>query len=411
MTGNLSKFSLIRDGVIFLNHGSYGACPRPVFEAYQRWQLALERQPVEFFGRQLMDHLRSSREALAREMGTHPDNIVDVTNATEGLNIVAQSLDLKPGDEVLMSDHEYGALEKTWNYVARRTGAVVKVARVPLPLVSEASFTDAILAEITEKTRVLFLSHITSPTALLFPIGQVVAHARARGIYTVIDGAHVPGHIPVSLDQLGADFYSGNCHKWLMTPKGSAFLYVRPELQRLINPLVISHGWTANSKRPEVRGANGNSAFLEELQMRGTRDPAAWLSVPDALRFRSENNWDTVAAWCRDMAREAAVRLAEATGKPLLSSSEFCAPQMVAIETPDVDADVLKAYLLDEHSIELPTFKWNDRSILRFSVQYYNSEEHLDALVRAVDRFFKKRDATTPKGERKNLIASASPSP
>ena len=169
----------------------------------------------------------------------------------------------------------------------------------------------------------------------------------------------------------------------------------------------------AGPPTPSTRraGAFGNSPFIDELEMQGTRDPAAWLSVPDALRFRSENNWDTVAAWCRDMAREAAVRLAEATGKPLLSSPEFCAPQMVAIETPDVDADVLKAYLLDEHSIELPTFKWNDRSILRFSVQYYNSEEHLDALVRAVDRFFKKRDATTPKGERKNLIASASPSP
>lgn len=391
MNANLAQYCLIRDGVIFLNHGSYGACPRPVFEQYQRWQLTLEQQPVEFVGRKFLDYLLVARTALAAELGTAPDNIVDVLNATEGLNIVIQSLDLKPGDEVLMSDHEYGALEKTWTYVARRTGARIVVAPIPLPLTSEAEFTSAILAGVTDRTKVLFLSHITSPTALRFPIESAVAFARQRGIYTVIDGAHTPGHIPVDLDRLGADFYSGNCHKWLMTPKGSGFLYVRPELQRLINPLVISHGWTEDAAQPGARGAYGGTPFLDGLQMRGTRDPAAWLSVPAALKFREEHDWQSVAGWCQSLARETARRLVAVTGFPLLAGDAFCAPQMVAIQVPDTDPEVLKNYLLDRHTIEVPVFNWDGRSILRFSVQYYNTEAHMDALVDAVASYLREQ--------------------
>lgn len=391
MNSNLAKYRLIRDGVVFLNHGSYGACPRPVFEAYQQWQLTLEQQPVEFIGRRFMDYLQVSRTALAAELGTDPDNIVDVLNATEGLNIVIQSLDLKPGDEVLMSDHEYGALEKTWTYVARRTGARIVVAPISLPLTSEAEFTNAILAGIGDRTKVLFLSHITSPTALRFPIEQAVAYARQRGIYTVIDGAHTPGHIPVNLDRLGADFYSGNCHKWLMTPKGSGFLYVRPALQTLINPLVISHGWTEDAHEPDATGGYGGTPFLDGLQMRGTRDPAAWLSVPAALAFRDEHDWPTVADWCRSLARETAQRLVAVTGFPLLGADAFLAPQMIAIQVPDTDPEVLKSYLLDRHAIEVPVFNWGGRSILRFSVQYYNTEAHMDALVAAVASYLREQ--------------------
>jgi isopenicillin-N epimerase len=382
---NLARHFLLRDDVVFLNHGSFGACPREVFEAYQGWQLELESQPVAFLGRDLTDRMRVPRVALAAELGTGPDNIVGLVNATEGLNIVAQSLDLQPGDEIVTTDHEYSALEKTWTYMARRTGARVVVVKVPMPLVSETAFTDAIVDAFTDRTRVLFLSHITSPTALVFPIERSIREARARGIWTMIDGAHTPGHIPLDLDAMDVDFYAGNCHKWLMTPKGSAFLYVRPELQRLINPLVISHGWTDDSKQPGAKGAFGNSPFIDELEMQGTRDPAAWLTVPSALAFRAEHGWSGVAAHCQMLAQDTALRLADRTGLAPLSAPEFCAPQMVSIPLPDVgDPEEFQRQLMERYRVEIPVFKWQERSIVRLSVQGYNSKAQMDFLIEAL---------------------------
>lgn len=385
MTNNLARQFLLREDVVFLNHGSFGACPRPVFEAYQKWQLELERQPVAFLGRDLTGHMRVPRMALGAELGTSGDNIVGLTNATEGLNIVAQSLNLQPGDEILTTDHEYSALEKTWAYVCRRTGARVVTVKVPMPLVSADDFTAAIFAGFTDRTKVLFLSHITSPTALLFPIEPAIAEAKARGVYSVIDGAHTPGHIPLNLDAMDVDFYSGNCHKWLMTPKGSAFLYVRPQLQGMINPLVISHGWTSGSKEPGAKGAFGNSPFIDELEMQGTRDPAAWLTVPAALAFRREHGWSGVAADCRELAQETASRLRQLTGLPALSAPEFCAPQMVAMQIPATDDPLaLHDTLLERYAIEIPVFNWQDRTIVRVSVQGYNSRPQMDVLLRAL---------------------------
>ena len=385
MSENLARHFLLRDDVVFLNHGSFGACPREVFERYQGWQLELERQPVAFLGRDLSDRMRVPRIALAAELGTEADNIVGLVNATEGLNIVAQSLDLQHDDEIVTTDHEYSALEKTWAHMARRTGARVVVVKVPMPLVSEAEFTDAIVSAFTARTRVLFLSHITSPTALIFPIERSICEAKAQGIWTVIDGAHTPGHIPLNLDALDVDFYAGNCHKWLMTPKGSGFLYVRPELQHLINPLVISHGWTLNSKLPGAKGAFGNSPFIDELEMQGTRDPAAWITVPAALAFRKQHGWASVAAHCQMLAQDTALRLTVLTGLPPLSAPEFCAPQMVALPIPDVDDPIeFQRQLMDRYRIEIPVFKWQERSIVRLSVQGYNSKAQMDLLIDAL---------------------------
>jgi len=381
---NLARQFLIREDVVFLNHGSFGACPRPVFAKYQEWQLELEGQPVEFLGRRLTDLLREPRIALAAELGTTQDNIVGLTNATTGLNIVAQSLDLKPGDQILTTDHEYSALEKTWAYVCRKTGAEIVVVKVPLPLLTEAQFTDTIITGMTDRTKVLFFSHITSPTALLFPIERSIAEARKRGIWSVIDGAHTPGHIKLDLDALGADFYAGNCHKWMMSPKGSAFLHARPEVQGLLNPLVISHGWTAESKQPGARGAFGNSPFIDEIEIQGTRDPAPWLTVTAALDYRRDNDWDSVQAHCQALAQDTARRLGELTGLAPISAPEFCAPQMVAMPIPDCDTDQLKLDLYDKYSIEIPVFKWQDTCICRLSVQGYNSKPQMDLLLEAL---------------------------
>ena len=396
MSENLARQFLLRDDVVFLNHGSFGACPRPVFETYQRFQLKLESQPVEFLGRDLTENMRVPRVALAAELGTTGDNLVGLTNATLGLNIVAQSLDLQPGDQILTTDHEYSALEKTWAYVARRTGAEIVVVNIPLPLTAEAQFTDTLVAGMTERTRVLFLSHITSPTALLFPIEAAIAEARRRGIWSVIDGAHTPGHIPLDLDALGADFYAGNCHKWMMAPKGSAFLHARPEVQHLLNPLVISHGWTKDSKQPGAKGAFGNSPFVDELEMQGTRDPSAWLTVPAALDFRRANGWTGVQEHCQALAQDTARRLGELTGLTPLSSAPFCAPQMVAMPIPECDVDQLKLDLLARYNIEIPVFKWQDTCICRLSVQGYNSKPQMDLLLEALTELLQLKAPSAP---------------
>ena len=390
LSNNLARHFLLGDDVVFLNHGSFGACPRPVFEAYQGYQLELERQPVAFLGRELTERMRAPRVALAAEVETSPDNVVTVTNATFGLNIVAQSLDLKEGDEILTTDHEYASLEKTWDYVTRRTGAKVVVVDIPIPLLEEHQFTDTIIGAMTDRTRVLFLSHITSPTALLFPIERAVAEARRRGIYSVIDGAHTLGHIPLSMEKLGADFYAANCHKWLMAPKGSAFLYARPEMQHLLNPLMIGHGWTAQSKEPGAKGTFGNSPFIDENEVMGTRDPAPILAIPAAIAFRREHGWDGVAEHCRQLVQETAARVARLTGLVPLSASRFSAPQMVAMPVPSIADPVLfQKELMDRYRIEIPVLNWKSHSIVRVSAQGYNSQPQMDILVKALKEMLK----------------------
>lgn len=380
---NLRDQFLLDPEVVFLNHGSFGACPKPVFAAYQDWQLRLERQPVAFLDpvRGYAGFLRAAREALAGEVGAQPDDLVGVMNATVGLNIVAQSLPLQEGDEILTTDHEYAALEKTWAFVCRRTGAKVVTAKVPLPLTSEKAFTGALLDGLTDRTRVVFLSHITSATALRFPIERIVAEARARGIWTVIDGAHVPGHIPLDLDDLGADFYAGNCHKWLMAPKGSAFLHVRRDLQAMIDPLVISHGWTPDNAEP---GPFGNTAFIDRLEMQGTRDPAAFLAVPEAIRFRAAHDWPRVMADAARLADETEARMAAITGLVPFSSPEFRAPQMAALRLPRTDPKKLQADLMAGWSIEIPCFDWQDNTIARISTAGYTTRAEADLLVTAL---------------------------
>lgn len=387
MGGNLAGLFQLDPAWAFLNHGSYGACPRVVFEAYQGWQRALERQPVAFLepARGHTARLRAVREAVAAEIGAQADDLVGMGNATEGLNIAAQSLALATGDEVLTTDHEYGALEKTWAHVCRSRGARVVVAEVPLPLVSAAQFAEAIIGKITARTRVLFLSHVTSATALVFPLTAVVAEARARGIITVIDGAHAPGLIPLDLDALGADFYAGNCHKWWMAPKGAAFLHVRREMQAGVVPLVISHGWTEAGEEP---GPFGNSGFVDRLEMQGTRDPSAWLTVPEALRFRREQGWERVAAECAARALEVAERVRVLTGLQALSSPEFCAPQMVAMPVPDCDVAALKAHL-ERLQVEVPCYRWRGRCFVRVSVQGYNDRGDVERLIAGLRGFFR----------------------
>ncbi len=384
---NLAAHFLLDPDVTFLNHGSFGACPAPVFAAYQGWQRRLEAQPVAFLDpvRGYAAFLRTARRALAAEVGAEADDLVGVMNATVGLNIAIQSLalSLAPGDEILTCDHEYGALDKTWDFVCARTGAEMRRITLPMPHVSVSAFTDAMRTGLTDRTRILFLSHITSPTALVLPIARIVAEARALGILVVIDGAHVPGHMPLDLGALDADIYAGNCHKWLMAPKGSAFLHIRRGLQERVDPLVISHGWSADRAEP---GPFGNTAFVDRMEMQGTRDPSAFLAVPDAIAFRAAHDWDRVGARCHDIAQETAARVARLTGIAALSSPDLCAPQMVSMPVPRTDPVALQAALMHEAAIEIPCFDWHDTTIVRLSVQGYNSAKDMDLLVTTLDR-------------------------
>ncbi len=376
---HLHEEFLLRPDVIFLNHGSFGACPRPVFEEYQRRQRELERQPVEFLGRRFDELMRAARQSLAEYVNSDADDLVYVTNATVGLNIVARSLALQAGDEILATNHEYGALDRTWTFLSEKVGAVYKRLPIPVPVTTEEDFVERFWSGVTPRTRVIFMSHITSPTALIFPVQEICRRARQAGILTVIDGAHAVGQIPLDLTAVGADFYSSNCHKWLLSAKGSAFLYARRAVQSLVEPLVVSWGW-----RPEKPAS---SRFVQEQEWQGTRDIAAYLSVPSAIEFLRANRWDEVRSECHQLACYAREAITAWTGIEPLSSDGWFA-QMVSLPLPSCDSESLKKRLYDEYQIEVPIVTWNDRPLIRISIQGYNTHEEVDALVGALKEIF-----------------------
>jgi isopenicillin-N epimerase len=264
-------------GVAFLNHGSFGACPRPVLERQAQFRSLMEAEPVRFMLLELPALLDASRRRLASLLRADEGDLAFVTNATSGVNAVLRSLDLKAGDEVVLTDHGYNACRAAMEYVAQRTGAVVRVARVPFPLAAPGEVLDAILAQVTPRTRLALLDHVTSPTAVVFPIAQLVRELSQRGIDTLVDGAHAPGMLPLDLPALGAAYYTGNCHKWLCAPKGAAFLYVRPDRQQGLTPVTVSHGYT--TRRADA------SPFHDLFDWTGTHDPSATLCVGHAIDF------------------------------------------------------------------------------------------------------------------------------
>ena len=307
-TGLRAEF-LLDPEVTFLNHGSFGACPRAVLERYQEWQLELERQPVLFLARRIDGLLEEARTALGAYVGADPDDLVFLPNATSGVSVAAWPLGLQPGDQVLSTNLEYGALDLLWEHVCGDFGARYVRTPIPLPLASEDEFVETVWAGVTPRTRVLFLSHHTSSTALSLPVAELCRRARERGIRTVVDGAHVPGHFPLDLRELDVDFYAGNCHKWLCAPKGAGFLYVRRELQRDIHPLVISWGYKGD-----------DPTFSQRHEEQGTRDPAAYLTVPFAIEWQRDHHWDDVRARCHGLARRAA---SEPRPRPLVPATDM----------------------------------------------------------------------------------------
>jgi isopenicillin-N epimerase len=371
---------LLDPDVVFLNHGSFGACPRPVFEAYQAWQREMERQPVEFLGRRFGDLMLTARTRLAAYLGADARDLVYIPNATTGVNIVARSLarELAPGDEIVTTDHEYGACDRAWRAVCAQTGAVYRRVPIPLPVTTHDDVIERVWAAVGPRTRVLYISHITSPTALTFPVEALCARAREVGILTLIDGAHAPGQIPLDLAALGADFYTGNCHKWLCAPKGAAFLYARPAVRDKIVPLVVS--WGVESMLTTGDG------FVDELEYAGTHDYSPALSVPDAIDYQAARDWPAVRDRCHALAREARARLIEIPGvRPIHPDDPAWYAQMVAVELPEgTDAWAMKDRLYDKYRIEIPMIVWDGRPLIRASVQGYNGQADIDALLGAV---------------------------
>lgn len=369
----LRQHFLLDPEVVFLNHGSFGACPVPVFETYQRWQRELERQPVEFLGRRADALLDDARAKLAAYVHCDTDELIFVPNATIGINTIARSLNLQPGDEILTTDHEYGAIDHTWKFVCGETGATYIRHPMPLPMTTHEAFVERFWSRVTPRTRVISISHITSPTALIFPVQEICRRARQAGIITVIDGAHVPGQIPLDIKALDADFYSGNCHKWLCAPKGAAFLFARRELHNLVDPLVISWGW--------VEGAS----FVQTNQWQGTRDITAFLSIPAAIEFQAAHDWDTVRRECHALASEARARLSDWSGlEPLTPDSPDWFGQMVTASLPPCDTLLVKQRLYDEFRIEVPLTTWDGKSGIRVSFQGYNTADDLSKLMNAL---------------------------
>jgi isopenicillin-N epimerase len=373
--------------VVFLNHGSFGACPTEVLEYQRALRAEMEAEPVRFLSRDLDGRLDVARAALARFVGADPDDLAFVTNATSGVNAVLRSRVFAAGDELLVTDHAYNACRNTLNFVAERSGARVVVATIPFPLRSRDEVVDAVLAKVTPRTRLLLLDHVTSPTGVILPVERLSAALRGRGVDVLIDGAHAPGMVPLNLAALGATYYSGNCHKWLCAPKGSAFLWTRRDRQLDVRPLTISHG--ANAVRP------GRSRFRLEFDWTGTSDPTAWLTVPKAIEYLGgllPGGWPALMARNRALALEARRLLCDTLNAPLPAPDEMIG-SLASIRVPDGPTEVgwrrvdpLQRRLFDAWSIEVPVMTWPaaPRRLLRISAQLYNRREQYERLAQAL---------------------------
>ena len=372
----MRKNFLLSPDVTFLNHGSFGACPKPVFEKYQYLQRELERQPVQFMA-DIYKHLETARIKLGEFIGCDGDDLFFVPTPTTGVTTIINSLEINPGDEILSTDHEYGALIRGWSSICKKTSARFIQREIPLPCTTHKDFTEYFWEGITEKTKVIFISHITSPTAMIFPIHEICRRAREREILTIIDGAHVPGHIPLNISEIDPDVYVGACHKWLCAPKGSSFLYVRKTFQDKMAPLITS--WGDEGSDPS------DSSFLLENQWQGTRDMSAFLAVTEAIEFQQNDAWKVQTERCRWLVRETRSRLDEYFELDhLCPNTEEWLGQMASIEIKTIDLIKLKNTLLKEFSIEVPIFEWKGKNILRYSFQVYNDQQDADLLIYAL---------------------------
>jgi isopenicillin-N epimerase len=360
----------LEDSMAFLNNGSFGATPRRVLAAQATWRDRLEDQPVRFLAYEAPHLVRGAAAGLARFLGARPEDLVFVDNATTGVNAVLGSVPLRPGDEIVTTTHAYAAVRFAMQHVAARAGARVVEAVVPFPIGGPDEVVDAVAGALTDRTKLLVVDHVTSVTGLVLPVERLVALGRARGVPVLVDGAHAPGMVALDVPSLGADWYTGNCHKWLFAPKGCAFLWARAERQPDLHPPVISNGY--------------GQGWLAEFDWTGTRDPSAWLSVGAGVAFAEELGLDAMRSYNRDLAAWAGQRLAEVLGSDVPSPASMRA-SLTSLLLPgrwDVArATALHDELWRDHRVEVFVFPFGGRGVLRVSAQVYNEAADYERLA------------------------------
>jgi isopenicillin-N epimerase len=388
------KHWILEEGITFLNHGSFGACPREVLAEQVRLRGEMEAEPVRFLWREIEDRLDTARRELADFLGADPADLAFVSNATTAVNAVVRSLDFHAGDELLTTDHGYNACQNVLADVARRSGAKVVIAQVPFPITGPEQVEEAVFDAVTDRTRLVLLDHVTSPTALVFPVERMARELEKRNIPVLIDGAHAPGMLPLSLSSLGASYYTGNLHKWVCAPKGAAFLYVRRDRQAKIHPATLSHGY--NTPR------EGRSRFHDEFDWQGTLDVTAWLSVPAAIRFcrsllpggiaevMQRNHELAIAA--RELLSERLSLVKPAPDELLGCMATLPLPEGLAQSRAGVSRavierfDPLQTWLFNERKIEVPMVTWGDppQRWFRVSAHLHNDIADYERLASAL---------------------------
>ena len=371
----MKDWFLLDPDITFLNHGSYGACSKPVFKEYQDWQKKLEDQPVQFMTNQVYSAMEKSRESMSQFVECDEEELVFFQNPTTAVTNVIYNLDLKPGDEVLMSNHEYGALVRAWKMWGEKTGVNIIQQDISMPLTTKKNFIENFWTGVTDQTKVIFLSHITSSTALIFPIEKIIKLAKEQNILTIIDGAHVPAHIPLNIHELGCDFYTGACHKWLCAPKGSSFLFVKKEHQDWVKPVVVSWGKDGDDPSP--------SEFIQNFQWQGTRDMSAFLTIPTAINFYIKEIRPYQES-CKKIIQDTYSEFPSVLNTEPISAGREWLAQLVAHPLPKNIPSNLKKRLWEEYQIEIPVFEWNGQEFVRVSIQVYNTQKDVDLLMSAL---------------------------
>ena len=376
----MKNLFLLDPNITYLNHGSFGACPVSVFNDYQSWQKKLEQQPVQFITKHLWQHLEEARKELGGFLNCKGDDILLFPNPTTAINNVIENLNLNKGDEVLMTQHEYGALVRAWSRSSKKNNFTIVQQSVDVPVNSKKKFVKQFLSGITVNTKVLFISQITSQTGLIFPVKEICEYARKKGIITIIDGAHVPGHINLNISNLDCDFYTGTCHKWLCAPKGSSFLYVKKSFQDSLKPQVMSWGEEGDDPGP--------SQFQMDFQWQGTKDMSSFLSIPSAIHFIESNNWEENHKLSKELILEVSDDLKNLFETDPLFKSEDWVGQMVSHPLPLTAPENLKEILWEKFLIEVPIFKWKKQKYIRVSAHFYNGKNDMKTLINALKIIF-----------------------
>ena len=368
---------LLDTSITFLNHGSFGACPKPIFEEFQRFQLELETEPVNFIQKKQTDYLKTARESLAKFVGCKAQDLYFTTNPTFAINTLMRSLKLKAGDEILATNHEYGAMDRTWHFYCKKSGVRYIRQNISLPIISKDQIIKEFWKGYNSNTKVIFLNQISSATALIFPVKEICDKAKELGLMTIVDGAHVPGHIDLNIEALNPDFYTGTLHKWMLAPKGSSFLYVKKEFQDAIDPLVVSWGYESLSP--------GESRFIDYHEHQGTRDVSAFICTPKVVAFLEENDWKEKSEACRKLVLSNYQRFCDLLNtEPICPITKEFLGQMASIPIRTDKPNELKEVLYNKYKIQIPVMPLNDKIFLRFSINVYNSQEDLDVLYLAI---------------------------